>query len=304
MSDLPAPAISVVIPAPWGIDACLYLDGWMQELNGRAGEIIVVDGSDQFDDRSAGLLRHLHHPGATLQGLMTAGMRSATGDWALLTEDHCRPLPGVLGQYLDHVGRHPATDLVAGSVDNLTNREPWSFAIFSIGLSEFWREASSSPGTATNANVLFRHNAILQDELAAPGGLLNLTIPRLARTGRMTTCRTAAIDHIVHFDRRTAVDFEFACTAEAIAEYRAMAAPLPWRADIWDSVKRAIGCALIVPARTARNLRGTQQSAVALIARVAFVCAAVAWRLAVRDARRILMRRQPVRTRPGRGATA
>jgi len=284
-------SFSVVVTAPDGIQACRYLDAWIAELAGTPGEIIVADGSDKFIDCSSGRLHHIHCPETSVQGLMTAGAAIALGDWVLLSEDHCRPLPAIIAQYRDRIEREPLADLIAGTVDNLTSRGPWSFAIFAIGLSQFWREAHLVPDTATNANALFRRHAIAPDELTVSGGLLNLTAPRLAHSGRLAICRTAVVDHVVHLDRGNAVDFEFACTAGSINEYRALA-PLSLPADIWDSIKRAIGCALIVPARVARNLRGTSQSRLALLSRVTFVCVAVAWRLVLMDTKRLWGRRQ------------
>ena len=280
--------ISVIVPAPHGIQACLYLEDWITELNGWAGEIIVADNSEQFDDRSDDILRHLRRPGLAMQGLLTEGVKSATGDWVILTEDHCRPLSGVIAEYLGHVESNPTADLVAGAVDNLTSRSPWSFVDFLIGLSEQWRESRIPPRTATNANMMIRRRAIVPDELVASGGLLNLTVPRLTRSNRMTRCPTAVVDHVVHLDRRTAIDFQVAVTYAALSEYRALAPPHGLCADIWGLAKLAIACTVMAPARVAKNTRGTSQSTLASRLRVAFACVAIARRLVIMDAKRIL----------------
>ena len=287
---------SIVLTAPLGFDACPYLEDWERMLDGYSAEIIVADGLEGDADKSRGRVRHIRMPNVSFLGLMTEGARQARGTWVLLSEDHCRPLTHLLAAYSLERERNPAADLIAGRVDNLTSRSPWSFAIFSIGLSEVWHESTRLPSKASNANLLIRRSAFRPEELATPGGLLLQAVPRLAATGRMAVCRDALVDHIVRLERGTAIRFEAECTGRCWAESRALAGPRGWWADAVDALKRCVGCAFIVPWRVARNVRGTSQARLAPFARITFVCLAVALRLGFADLKRLIGRMRATRT--------
>ena len=282
--------ISIVVTAPRGVSHCPYLDAWRRELATHSAELIVADATDGPIIEGKDRVRHLQTPGAALQQLIAHAATHALGEWILVTEDHCRPLEGVLGRYLGAIEKEPHADLIAGGVDNLTNPSPWSWAIFAIGLSEHWRNAPGSQRSATNANFLLRRSAIREEELAARGGVLNGTLPRLIAEGRFAACPGAAIDHVVEVDRKSVIAFEYACTREAIDEGRLFAPQRGKAADAWHSFKGVLGCALIMPLRTSRNTRGTHLDRLPHHLRVAYVCAAVAARLARDDVKRLTKR--------------
>jgi hypothetical protein len=285
---------SIVITAPFGFETCIFLDDWIRELGDTPAEIVVADSRPDAVDRSSGPIRHLRLPNARFLGLMTEGAKVARGKWVLVTEDHCRPLPGVIANYAARIARSPQADLIAGGVDNLTSRSPWSFAVFSIGLSEVWRESRSPPAGASNANLMIRRSAIQPEELEVPGGLLMLAVPRLARSGRMALCTEALVDHIVDLDGSGVVDFVFECTYRSISEQRAIVGPRRLVGEVCEALERWIGCGFIVPLRVARNNQGTSQAGLASWLRVAFICLAVARRLAFADIKRIARRLLPV----------
>ena len=282
---------SIVVTAPRGLAHCDYLAEWQKELAAHGGELIVSDATRDGDLPRSERVRHCRRPGASLQQLMADGAACARGEWVLVTEDHCRPLPGILAAYERAIEEAPHADLIAGAAENLTSVAPWSWAIFAIGLGEFWSRAERPPRSATNANLLIRRSAFRPNEITVGGGLLNGAVPRLIAEGRFAACRDAKVDHVVEVDRRTVVAFEYGVTREAIADGRAFAGEVPSvGADAWLSLKRLVGCALLVPLRTWRNVRGTPLATAPLRLRVAYVCSAVAIRLGRDDLARIARR--------------
>lgn len=216
-------AISVVITAPIGVAACRYLDDLLAQADADPLEILIVDGSSASDE--VGLLprgvRRVCAPGLGIQALIARGVREASHDWVLVTEDHCRPLPGMIDSYRRAMRDNPQVDLFAGAAENLTSTSPWSFALFLLGLGDQWPPRGFPQTSASNANLLIRRSAMLAQEIAIDGGLLNLTVRRLAAEGRLMNCRNAVVDHVLHLSAASAVAFEFSCSFSANAVSRA-----------------------------------------------------------------------------------
>lgn len=288
----PAPSFSVVVTAPHGIAHCDYLDAWQPELEAHGAELIVADGLDGRDENDRGAVRHRRFPGASLQQLLGHGVAASRGDWVLVTEDHCRPLEGVLASYAQAIRENPEADLIAGGVDNLTSVSPWSWTIFAIGLGGFWRRAPQPVSEATNANFLIRRSAIRAEELTARGGILNRTIPRLVAEGRFASCLGAAVDHVVHLDLHTAVAFEYGCTRGWVDDARSASGPAPSvPADLLSSFKTFYNCSIVSPFETVAKTRNTPLATLSGRLRVFYVCIAVAALLLRDDLVRIMRNR-------------
>lgn len=144
-SALKTPAISVIVTAPHGISKCLYLDAYLAMEDAQSLEIIVVDEKLAGDAAPDQRVRHISAKGRTVQGLIAAGLRHASHDWILITEDHCLPMADVVTRYRAAIMKHPAADIFAGSVDNLTSTSPWSDAAYKTGLGAFWPETTVAP---------------------------------------------------------------------------------------------------------------------------------------------------------------
>jgi len=283
-------SISVLVTAPLGIAACHYLDDLLPGADGRNLEIVVADGATNFVDRSRVGLRHLSLPGRGLQGLMAEGIRRCSGEWVVLTEDHCRPLPGLLAAYRDAIRGNPEVDLFSGAVDNLTSASPWGFAVFMIGLRQFWAKATQPPSGASNANLMVRRSAMLASELAVDGGLLNLTAPRLVRSGRYKHCPAAIVDHVLDFSLSEAVRFQFNCTRAVLAVKRETLPPQPVPTQIVGTCRDVVCHIAIVPFRVVREFRGTSQSGPAAAVRLMLLGFAAGIAMIAVDLARLLRR--------------
>ena len=257
--------ISLVVTAPHGIDDCIYLDDLLSMADGKSLEIIVADSASGEIDGSQAGLRHVRAHGAGLHGLINEGIRHATGEWVVVTEDHCRLLPGFIEGYRQAIRRHADVDLFSGAVDNLTSSSPWASAIFVTGLHRFWPELKDSPQTASNANLMVRRSAIQDSELAVEGGLLNLTVPRLIAAGRYAHCREAVADHVLHLSGLQAIKFEFGC-ASGSREVVGELFPRPVRPV--GLLRDFTYNALVAPLRKARDISGTSQSGMATTLRL------------------------------------
>jgi hypothetical protein len=261
-------SISVVVTAPFGIAACDYMDDLLSRADGQGLEIVVVDGASKYADQSRVGLRHVAAPRSGLQGLIAEGIRQSSREWTVVTEDHCRPLTGFLEGYRDAVRENPDIDLFSGAVENLTSTSPWSFAVFMIGLRPFWTKATLPPSGASNANLMVRRSAILESELASDGGLLNLTVPRLIRSGRYKHCPNAAVDHILNLSWSEAFKFQFNCTASVVAVKRETLPTQRGPTRIVDICRDVVYHAAVVPFRVVRQFRGTSQSSPAAALRL------------------------------------
>ena len=297
---MPDISISVVVTAPLGIAACGCLDGLLPGADGQALEIVVVDGGSSYADQSRAGLRHVASPGRSLQGLIMEGLRRSTGEWVVVTEDHCRPLAGFIENYRHAIVENPGIDLFSGAVDNLTTTSPWSFAAFMVGLRPFWPKALQPPSGVSNANLMVRRSAILASELALEGGLLNLTAARLIQSGRYKHCPAAVVDHLMDLSWSEAVKFQFNCTAGVVAVKRETLPARSVPAQIVHDCRDLVYHAAVVPFRVVRQFRGTTQSSPGAAWRLMVLGLAAGFATIAVDFRR-LMRGA---TRPARLKTA
>jgi hypothetical protein len=281
--------ISVVVTAPHGFDDCVYLDELLLAADGKSLEIIVADSSFAETNRSQTGLRHVRAPGVGLYALINEGIHQSAGEWVVVTEDHCRFLPGFIEAYREAIRRHPDVDLFSGSVDNLTSSSPWASAIFVTGLHRYWPELEKPPQNATNANLMVRRSAILASELAVDAGLLNLTVPRLIAAGRYAHCRDAVVDHVLHLSCLEAIKFEFNCAGgarEVVGELH----PRPLRPVVL--FRDFAHNALFSPLRKARDVSGTSQSGMAATLRLVTLGIAAAAATLAADLKRAMRTRE------------
>jgi hypothetical protein len=262
--------ISCVVTAPKGIGDCLLGDYLLTEADGVSCEIVVADGSPSFADRSRPGLRHISVPGASLYGLMVAGLKHAINDWVIVLEDHGRPMPGLLETYRAAIADCPDIDLFGGALENATSVAPWSFATFLYGSHEYWPSAGRTPIAPTNANLMIRRSAIREAELTPASGFMFGAVRRLVREGRYRYCPDAVVDHVVELTFTRALATQFHCTARVTKGQREA---LPAQGAVGQLARDAceIGVrALAVPAQKMAHLRGTSQFRLA-----------TAWRLVI-----------------------
>lgn len=251
-------SISVVVTAPQGIDHCVYLDSLAKEADGETLEIVVVDGASDYVDQSRKGVRHISVPGYGIHGLITEGVRSAAMEWVLVTEDHCRPLPGFLDAYRNAIRANPDVDLFSGATENLTSTSDWSFANFLVGLPEFWPAIEQNPKKASNANLLVRRSAIRPSELVGDAGFLDLTLPRLIAAGRQAPCMAASVDHVLPLSRPDAISFQFHCAAGGRNVRHATAPIRPLPVELVRDVLVLGYFSTVRPLKTMARLRGTK----------------------------------------------
>ncbi len=256
-------SITVVISAPSGVAGCVFLDEMLAQAAAMPFEIVVADATPGPPSAVPRAVRVVKVPGGGIQQLIAEGVRAASGDWILVTEDHCRPLPGLIAAYRDAVAAHPGADLFSGATENLTSTSPWSFANFIVGLRTSWPEFGFRDADATNANLLIRRGAILANELATEGALLNLTVPRLIALGRQRNCPTACVDHVLPLTALGAVEFVYRCAQSGAAVRRATVPPRPAAVQFLRDCAGLIYYALVFPWRTLAKLRATSQFSLA-----------------------------------------
>lgn len=238
-----------MIVAPVGFEACEWLDHWKAD---RSTELLVIDPGQPFVDRSRAGLRHIPAGDAEVQHLIAVGLGAAQGEWIVLSEDHCRPLPGLLAAYAAAIAAHPEADLFAGSLVNQTSTQPWSQAAFLTsmgGQTAGFAETISEP---TNANLMVRRSALKPEERDRTGGLLGRAVPRLIAEGRFAACPAAVADHVLPFTRSEAIAFQYLCSRGcydldlALDKASALAAPAKrsplrtvWRIVAGDPIAKA-----------------------------------------------------------------
>lgn len=266
-------SISVVVTAPSGIAHCVYLDGLAEDADGEALEIVIVDGASDYVDQSRKGIRHISAPGCGIHGLIAEGVRAAKLEWVLVTEDHCRPLPGFLDAYRKAIRARPGIDLFSGATENLTSTSPWSFANFLVGLPEFWPAIEQSPRKASNANLLVRRSAMRPSELVGEGGFLNLTLPRLIASGRQAPCMAASVDHVLPLSRQDAISFQFHCAAGGRNVRHATAPVRPLSVELARDVLVFGYFSTVGPLRTMARLRGTKHFTPSMALRVLILSA-------------------------------
>jgi hypothetical protein len=293
-------SFSVVVTAPNGIAECVFLDQLVPSTDSADVRIVVVDGSSDYVDQSRDGLLHIKAPEADIQALVTEGLRRATGDWVIVTEDHCRPLPGLIDSYRKAIDDQPDIDLFSGAVDNLTSTSPWAFALFLSGLGQQWTGAETAPPAPSNANLMVRRGAIFASELARAGGFLNLTAPRLIAAGRYGHCPAAVVDHILSLEGRAALAFQYHCAVGVTTANRETTRPLRWPARLAQTGRQMVSYVLVGPWRTARNLRGTPYTRGGTGLRLMLLGLAVMVASVTVDLRHLT--RRPMTTVPGEGS--
>jgi len=262
-------SISVVLTARSGFEGYTFLDEVFAEDRGRFLEVLIMDSTPGYVDRSRRGLRHISLPGVSHHALITAGMVEAKGEWIWLSEDHARPLPGIIDAFENALRANPGADLISGETENLTSTEPWSFANFLLGLADFWPPTKPRPDSASNANLFVRRSAILKSELATPGGFLYVTIPRLVAAGRYAHISDAIVDHTVHVTWRQCLAFQYVIAREGTAARRSCLPPRPLLVQFLRDILAFGYYSAYKPFLTMRQVRGTSQCSLAMALRVA-----------------------------------
>lgn len=284
--------ISAVVTAPHGAAECVYLDALLAQSNSDV-EIIVVDGSADAATTLHGGVRVIAAPGRNIQGLISEGLKAARGEWVLVTEDHCNPLPGFLAAYRKAIAAHPDVDLMSGAVENLTSNAPWARAQFLVSIGAYWPGAvPPSPG-GSNANMLVRRAAVLPKELAAEGGLLNMTVPRLAAAGRHAHCAGAVMDHVLPLSRNEAMSFQFGCASGFTEVRRETLAPRTLLEQIARDSAGLLLHTLVTPWRIQMRLLPGRRVGAATLLRMMALNASFFAGVVRTDLRRLAPRRAP-----------
>jgi hypothetical protein len=98
--------------------------------------------------------------GATIPELRGAGMREATGDIVMLTEDHCVPGP----QWVEElcVGVDQVAEIAGGGMDNAQRKRAvdWAAYFSEYGLFATTRSDTSGDMQLTGANVAYRRSIV------------------------------------------------------------------------------------------------------------------------------------------------
>jgi glycosyltransferase involved in cell wall biosynthesis len=122
--------------------------------------------------------------GASIPELRGAGMREATGDIVMLTEDHCVPGP----QWVDELclGVDKVADIAGGGMDNAQRKRAidWAAYFSEYGLFATTRTDTGADMQLTGANVAYRRS-IMDDVVAwaSAGEWENVTHERLRARG-------------------------------------------------------------------------------------------------------------------------
>ena len=168
---LAAPHISVVVASNRSralLDDCLA--ALLGQCERAHAELIVAR-----DDDAAGLESIAKaYPtvqlvpvkrGATIPELRGAGMREATGDIVMLTEDHCVPGPRWVEELC--VGVDKVADIAGGGMDNAQRKRAidWAAYFSEYGLFATTRSSTGASMQLTGANVAYRRS-IVEDVIA------------------------------------------------------------------------------------------------------------------------------------------
>ncbi|MBV9043710.1 MAG: hypothetical protein JO348_10160 [Alphaproteobacteria bacterium] len=270
------PEITVLITAPSDSEGYVYLGDWITQAQSADVEFLLADARPASDEALPPALRRIGRPGGSVQGIIDEGMRQARGAWVLLTEDHCRPLPGLFDAYRKAMREHPHADLYAGGVENLTSTSPWGFANFLAGLNHVWPRAHGTPPDASNANLLVRRSAIQADEIAVDGGFLVRTLPCLIAQGRHVACPDACVDHIVPVSGpREGMRIEHRIVTAATMARRNVLPPRPPLVQFLRDLAAIPYYVAISPFAITAHLRGTPQYALGTVFRLAVLGGAI-----------------------------
>lgn len=262
------PQFSIIVTAPGGLASCLYLDEFDSGTADGGVEVLVVHCGSEIPNSARPGLRLVTASGPAIQDLIAAGLGAARGEWGLVTEDHCRPLPGLLSAYRKAIAANPLADLFGGAAVNRTSTSSWSEAVFLTGLKGQWADRGEPIDEPANANMLVRMAALERQELE-PGGLLNLAVPRLIAAGRYAECREAVVDHVLQLSRAQALSFQYHCARDCHDTGLALRSASPAPAGRSGSrLQTALRVIALDPLRTAKKARGSPLAKAGLFARL------------------------------------
>jgi GT2 family glycosyltransferase len=132
----------------------------------RARAELIVARDD--DDRSLAALAEAYPTvrvvpvkhGATIPELRGAGMREATGDIVMLTEDHCVPGPRWVEELC--LGVDNVAEIAGGGMDNAQRKRAvdWAAYFSEYGLFATTRGDADEPAQLTGANVAYRRSIV------------------------------------------------------------------------------------------------------------------------------------------------
>jgi GT2 family glycosyltransferase len=190
LARLAMPHVSVVVASNRTralLDDCLA--ALLPQCERARAELIVArddddDSLDAIAQDYPGIRLVPVKPGATIPELRGAGMREATGDIVLLTEDHCVPGP----RWVDELclGVDNVAEIAGGGMDNAQRKRAvdWAAYFSEYGLFATTRSDASGAMQLTGANVGYRRS-ILDDVVAwaSAGEWENVAHDRLRARG-------------------------------------------------------------------------------------------------------------------------
>lgn len=189
-ASLAVPHVSVVVASNRArglLDDCLA--ALIPQCERARAELIVA----RDDDEGAIAVLARDYPGvrvvpvrrgATIPELRGAGMREATGDIVMLTEDHCVPGPRWVEELC--VGVDNVADIAGGGMDNAQRKRAvdWAAYFAEYGLFATTRSDTGEKMQLTGANVAYRRS-IVSDVVAwaSAGEWENVAHERLRQRG-------------------------------------------------------------------------------------------------------------------------
>jgi len=189
--------LSLVIVAPEGVSRCLPFAHLAEQDNRENVEVVVADASsEELPADGIPNVRHLRMPGASVFALRRAAIAAASHEWVVVTEDHCRLMPGFFAAYRDAIREHPAEDLFSGSVINASKPTVASMANYFFDYFEHWAGGKARPNRPAISNLIVRKRVLRNADLALDGGFEFVALPRLAASGRYAQCPGAIVDHV------------------------------------------------------------------------------------------------------------
>jgi glycosyltransferase involved in cell wall biosynthesis len=164
--SLALPRVSVVVASNRSrelLDDCLA--ALLDQCQRAEAELIVARDDDEEGLDAIGLA----YPtvrlvavkrGATIPELRGAGMREATGDIVMLTEDHCVPGPHWVEELC--LGVHEVADIAGGGMDNARRERAvdWAAYFSEYGLFATTRTDTGHDMQLTGANIAYRRSVV------------------------------------------------------------------------------------------------------------------------------------------------
>jgi glycosyltransferase involved in cell wall biosynthesis len=190
LASLAIPHVSVVVASNRSralLDDCLA--ALLPQCERARAELIVArddddEGLDAIAAAYPGVRLVTVKRGATIPELRGAGMRQATGDIVMLTEDHCVPGP----RWVDELclGVDTVAEIAGGGMDNAQRKRAidWAAYFSEYGLFATTRTDTSGAMQLTGANVAYRRS-IVSDVVAwaSAGEWENVSHERLRARG-------------------------------------------------------------------------------------------------------------------------